>query len=56
MASSATTPLQEWLVIIPDYEGALQKRLQVRADHLGNMKKDPEGFWLWGGELVLFPF
>lgn len=49
MASSSATPLQEWLVIIPDHEGALQKRISVREQHLSGLKKDEEGFWLWGG-------
>lgn len=49
--SSTTAPLQEWLVIVPDHEGALQKRLTARPDHLSGLKKDDESFWLWGGML-----
>jgi len=47
--ASTSAPPQEWLVIIPDHEGALQKRISVREQHLGGLKKDDEGFWLWGG-------
>jgi hypothetical protein len=47
--ASSTAPLQEWLVIAPDFEGALEKRLAVRGEHLGGLKADPEDFWLWGG-------
>jgi hypothetical protein len=47
--ASTSAPLQEWLVIVPDHEGALQKRIAVRQDHLGGLKKDDESFWLWGG-------
>jgi hypothetical protein len=54
MASSSGAPVQEWLVIAPDCEGALQKRLAVRDQHLQGLKADDEGFWLWGGELLFF--
>jgi hypothetical protein len=47
--ASSTAPLQEWLIIAPDFEGALEKRLAVRGEHLGGLKADPEDFWLWGG-------
>jgi hypothetical protein len=47
--ASSSAPLQEWLVIIPDHEGALQKRIGVREQHLAGLKKDDEKFWLWGG-------
>lgn len=30
MATAATVKNQEWLVILPDHEGAIQKRLEVR--------------------------
>lgn len=47
--ASSSAPLQEWLVIALDFEGALEKRLAVRQEHLGGLKADPESFWLWGG-------
>ena len=47
--ASNSAPLQEWLVIVPDHEGALQKRIAVRQEHLGGLKKDDDSFWLWGG-------
>ena len=51
MASSAA-PLQEWLVIIPDFEGALEKRIAVRPHHLEGLKSDREDMWLWGGKYI----
>lgn len=47
--------MQEWLVIVPDHDGALQKRIAVRQEHLGGLKKDPEDFWLWGGKSIYLP-
>ncbi|PVI07848.1 hypothetical protein DM02DRAFT_511772 [Periconia macrospinosa] len=57
MASNAAAPkpLQEWLVIAPDYKGALEKRLSVRSQHLAELKEDPEDFWLWGGAMLEEP-
>jgi hypothetical protein len=49
MASGAA-PLQEWLVIMPDYVGALDKRLAARPKHLEGLKSDREDMWLWGGK------
>jgi hypothetical protein len=49
MASSTSAPLQEWLVIVPDHAGALQKRLASRPKHLEGLKADREDMWLWGG-------
>lgn len=51
--ASASAPLPEWLVIAPDFEGALEKRLAVRGDHLAGLKADPDSFWLWGGSYFL---
>lgn len=55
MASSSTQeqqqqPLQEWLVIIPDHKGALEKRIAARPQHVEGLKSDREDMWLWGGE------
>ncbi|KAF2872547.1 hypothetical protein BDV95DRAFT_606148 [Massariosphaeria phaeospora] len=52
MASDAAAPIVEWLIIAPDHQGALQKRLGVRNDHLAGLKADPEEFWLWGGAML----
>lgn len=52
-SSTASAPLQEWLVIIPDQVGALQKRIAARPKHLEGLKADREDLWLWGG--MLFP-
>jgi hypothetical protein len=53
-SGSSSAPLQEWLVIAPDFEGALEKRLKVRNEHLEGLKKDPEDFWLWGGMYTFY--
>jgi hypothetical protein len=57
-STSANTeaPLQEWFVIAPDFDGALEKRLKVRPDHIGGLKADREDFWLWGGTSSPFFF
>jgi uncharacterized protein YciI len=47
--ASSTAPLQEWLVIVPDHVGALDKRLAVRQKHLEGIKSDRDDMWLWGG-------
>ncbi|KAF2759478.1 hypothetical protein EJ05DRAFT_299341 [Pseudovirgaria hyperparasitica] len=41
----------EWLVIVPDFEGALQKRLEVRQKHLGGITPEPD-FWIMGGAFM----
>jgi hypothetical protein len=46
---STSAPLQEWLVIMPDYKGALDKRLAARPKHLEGLKSDRDDMWLWGG-------
>ena len=50
--ASSSAPLQEWLVIIPDHTGALDKRLAVRPKHIEGLKADREDMWLWGGMLL----
>ncbi|OAK99712.1 hypothetical protein IQ06DRAFT_294133 [Phaeosphaeriaceae sp. SRC1lsM3a] len=55
MASSTSTPLQEWLVIVPDHAGALQKRIAARPKHLEGLGADREDFWLWGGAMLEEP-
>jgi hypothetical protein len=51
--ASTSTPLQEWLVIIPDHAGALDKRIAARPKHLEGLKSDRENMWLWGGTSLL---
>ncbi|KAF2127436.1 hypothetical protein P153DRAFT_321251 [Dothidotthia symphoricarpi CBS 119687] len=53
--ASAPAALQEWLVIIPDFDGALEKRIAVRSQHLAGLKADREDFWLWGGAMLSEP-
>lgn len=52
--ASSSAPLQEWLVIAPDFPNSMDKRLSVRQQHLGGLKEDPETFWLWGGTFSSF--
>lgn len=47
--ASTNAPLREWLVICPDVQGAFEKRLAVRSEHLKGLSADPETFWLLGG-------
>ncbi|KAF2025473.1 hypothetical protein EK21DRAFT_76396 [Setomelanomma holmii] len=54
MASTAA-PLQEWLVILPDFPDALDKRLSVRPKHLEGLKSDRDDMWLWGGAMLEEP-
>lgn len=53
--SSSSAPLREWLVIIPDHAGALEKRLVARPKHLEGLKSDREDMWLWGGAMLEEP-
>ncbi|KAL7273483.1 hypothetical protein RUND412_003658 [Rhizina undulata] len=52
-ATMSTTELpqkKEWICIIPDQEGALERRLKVRPDHLKGVKRlAAEGFFTFGG-------
>ncbi|KAJ9642446.1 hypothetical protein H2199_004827 [Coniosporium tulheliwenetii] len=38
MASSSASKKHEWLVILPDKEGALEKRMKVRPEHLEKVR------------------
>ncbi|TGO35711.1 hypothetical protein BHYA_0149g00240 [Botrytis hyacinthi] len=51
MTSPAPSPTKhEWLVILPDHEGVLQKRLEARPQHLAGVKPLAEaGAILFGG-------
>jgi len=53
--ASSSAPLQEWLVIVPDFKGALDKRLGARPKHLEGLKSDRDDMWLWGGTHFLAP-
>ncbi|KAF1849579.1 uncharacterized protein K460DRAFT_274430 [Cucurbitaria berberidis CBS 394.84] len=55
MAATSSVPLQEWLVIIPDFAGALDKRISVRPKHLEGLKSDRDDLWLWGGAMLEEP-
>ncbi|EMF12353.1 uncharacterized protein SEPMUDRAFT_109109 [Sphaerulina musiva SO2202] len=45
----------EWLVWLPDHEGALQRRLQHRPRHLSELSNYPSDFLLWGGPYLRKP-
>lgn len=53
--ASTSASLQEWLVIIPDHQGALDKRIAARPKHLEGLKSDRDDMWLWGGMSQLIP-
>ncbi|EAT87266.1 hypothetical protein SNOG_04875 [Parastagonospora nodorum SN15] len=53
--ASSSAPLQEWLVIVPDFKGALDKRLGARPKHLEGLKSDRDDMWLWGGAMLEEP-
>lgn len=47
---SSSVPSAEWLVHVPDFPGALQKRLASRPDHLNNLKPNIDaGVVVFGG-------
>ncbi|EFX01283.1 hypothetical protein CMQ_6225 [Grosmannia clavigera kw1407] len=50
---ASTSAQSEWLVIIPDYPGTVDKRLEVRGIHLANTKPLREsGVLKSGGAIV----
>jgi uncharacterized protein YciI len=52
-STSSSAPVYEWLVHIPDFPGALDKRLAVRPKHLSNLKPSIEaGQVVFGGALL----
>ncbi|KAG4029350.1 hypothetical protein MFRU_016g01040 [Monilinia fructicola] len=59
MSSAAATPAAEkfeWLVILPDNEGALERRVSVRPKHFEGLKTGLEsGFWKMGGAFLSEP-
>ncbi|KAI4853673.1 hypothetical protein E4T44_00688 [Aureobasidium sp. EXF-8845] len=47
------SPKYEWMVILPDNVGALDKRMAVREQHLSAIKPAAEsGFWVLGGAML----
>lgn len=46
----------EWLVILPDHEGAVEKRVEVRPKHLEAIAPlHKSNFWLLGGAFFHHP-
>ncbi|KAJ8059847.1 hypothetical protein OCU04_011477 [Sclerotinia nivalis] len=58
-SAAATTPAAEkfeWLVVLPDNEGALERRVSVRPKHFEGLKTGLEsGFWKMGGAFLSEP-
>ncbi|KAI9811659.1 MAG: hypothetical protein M1827_005408 [Pycnora praestabilis] len=53
MSTQISLAKQEWIVILPDQDGALERRLRVRQDHLAGLKPAVEqGFWTFGGAIL----
>ncbi|KAK4690785.1 uncharacterized protein P7C71_g6085, partial [Lecanoromycetidae sp. Uapishka_2] len=54
MASEAATKQKhEWIVILPDQEDALSRRMEVRPHHLKALTPAVEkGFWKLGGAML----
>ncbi|KAH8685513.1 hypothetical protein BGZ60DRAFT_364764 [Tricladium varicosporioides] len=53
MASTTDAGKFEWLVILPDHEGVLAKRMEVRPKHFEGLQKGIDsGFWKMGGALL----
>ncbi|KAG9245051.1 hypothetical protein BJ878DRAFT_420053 [Calycina marina] len=53
MATPAATTKFEWMVIIPDHGGMLDKRMAVRSKHFEGLTANREnGFWKMGGALL----
>ncbi|KAK3388426.1 hypothetical protein B0T20DRAFT_104945 [Sordaria brevicollis] len=57
MASSATAGKKiEWLVVVPDFEGVGEKRLEVRPDHFAGLGKNVDnGCFQMGGAVLSEP-
>ncbi|KAG7289772.1 hypothetical protein NEMBOFW57_006148 [Staphylotrichum longicolle] len=53
MATSDAPKKMEWLVVVPDFPGAHQKRLEVRPQHFANLSafKD-SGLYQTGGAIL----
>lgn len=50
MTEQAVDNLVEWLIVIPDQPGKLEKRMAVRPKHIEALKKGQlEGSWRMGG-------
>lgn len=53
MSAAAPTRKWEWLVVVPDFPDVMQKRLDVRPQHLANMTPFVEsGAWKMGGAIL----
>lgn len=56
MATAAAGKKLEWLIILPDHEGVIEKRLEVRAKHLEGVKPlHSENKIIMGGAMFSHP-
>ncbi|KAH8747935.1 hypothetical protein F5883DRAFT_653349 [Diaporthe sp. PMI_573] len=39
----------EWLIYVPDFPDAKDRRTAVFLQHIARIKSDPEDFWVFGG-------
>ncbi|QSZ31717.1 hypothetical protein DSL72_001284 [Monilinia vaccinii-corymbosi] len=55
-AAAPATEKLEWLVVLPDNEGALERRVSVRPKHFEDLKTGVEsGFWKMAGAFLSEP-
>ncbi|KAI3540391.1 hypothetical protein CSPX01_08303 [Colletotrichum filicis] len=45
----------EWLIHVPDFPEAKDRRAAVFPQHIERMKTDPQGFWVFGGATLAEP-
>ncbi|KZF25679.1 hypothetical protein L228DRAFT_244566 [Xylona heveae TC161] len=51
--SADSKPKQEWIAILPDKVGALDRRMSVRQEHFAGLNRDAEkGLWKLGGAFL----
>ncbi|KAJ4409215.1 hypothetical protein N0V85_004117 [Neurospora sp. IMI 360204] len=56
MATAAAGKKIEWLVVVPDFEGVGEKRLEVRPDHFAGLGKNVDnGVFQMGGAVLSEP-
>lgn len=45
-----SAPVVDWIVLVPDHENALPKRMKARPSHLKGLKpRIDSGIWVMGG-------
>ncbi|KAG7044447.1 Dimeric alpha-beta barrel [Colletotrichum scovillei] len=54
-SSSPQIGNSEWLIHVPDFPEAKDRRAAVFPQHIERMKTDPQGFWVFGGATLAEP-